>query len=393
MKLYAQVGFGLGDKVNQGLSEGLIDGAIFSPKDLQLSTMMDRITAVRRDYPAADVFIDPQFYTSIHAGSPNISLGKLPEWDFFREYRKGELEVARNARVVIERCFDQVAQMGVTGLISPNILVSQSLDSREAVIAKNFLREAAEVHAARGGNLPLYASLVVCREALQDRAEFEEFINDITMLDQALSGIYLIVAGRASDARSDFFHTDVLANWMLLNLSLSVNGIRVINGYSDVISPFLGVAGGIAGATGWWSNLRMFSIGRFFPAGGGRQPRIRYLSKALLNRLLSNEKQALEGFVPEIVNGLAHDADYSPEPERADEVLQTWEALRDLNSELVSEDMMTGLGNCRQAVERARQAYASIAAAGLPLDASSRDDHLDAMEGALEQFATRAELG
>ena len=35
MKLFAQIGHGLGDKVINGLSEGLIDGAIFSPKDLQ----------------------------------------------------------------------------------------------------------------------------------------------------------------------------------------------------------------------------------------------------------------------------------------------------------------------------------------------------------------------
>ena len=156
-------------------------------------------------------------------------------------------------------------------MIAPNLHISQSLDSREAVIAKSFIREARDVYAKLKDKRPLYASLVICREALQDRREFEEFINDITMLDAPPDGIYLIIAGRSAEARSDFFHADVIANWMLLNLSLSVNGMEVINGYSDILTPFLGVAGGTAGATGWWSNLRMFSIGEVLSRWGRRQ--------------------------------------------------------------------------------------------------------------------------
>jgi len=38
MNLFAQVGHGMGDKVTMGLEEKLIDGAIFSPKDLKRDT-------------------------------------------------------------------------------------------------------------------------------------------------------------------------------------------------------------------------------------------------------------------------------------------------------------------------------------------------------------------
>ena len=77
MKLYAQIGHQLGDQVNQGLSEGIIDGAIFSPKDLQPKTIGSRIADVRRNFPDADIFFDPQFYL------PSDAKSKLKTYDFF----------------------------------------------------------------------------------------------------------------------------------------------------------------------------------------------------------------------------------------------------------------------------------------------------------------------
>lgn len=395
MKLYAQIGHGLGDKLRDGLSENLIDGGIFSPKDLQRATLSTKVREVRNTFKNADILIDPQFYVCLFADGPNTNVGHLQEWGYFKGYRKSELELAKTVRKVLDECLQNVAEEDVTGIIAPNIHISQSLDSREAVIAKSFIREARGVYAKLRDKRPLYASLVICREALQDRREFEDFINDITMLDSPPDGIYLVVAARSSEARSDLFHTDVLANWMLLNLSLAINGMHVINGYSDILTPLLGVAGATAGATGWWSNLRMFSIERFFPMGGGRQPIARYFSKLLLNRITFAEKAAIATLMPEIVNGLPHDTDYSPEspePDRASEALQSWEALRSLTNALLAEDMRDGIKNCFGAIDRAKQAYTNISAAGITLDTKSRNDHLEPLEEALKQFEERAEL-
>lgn len=296
MKLYAQIGHGLGDKVNKGLSENLITGAIFSPKDLQKSTMKDKISAIRSDFSDAEILIDPQFYVSLYSSSPEINVGKIFGWDYFKSYRKGQLELNETIDQVLNEYFQEVIEFETTGVISPNIYISQSFDSREAVIAKNFIRQAKKVYDSIGDERPLFTSLIVSRETLQDRREFEEFINDITLLDNPPDGFYLIVAGRSSEVISDIYHTDVVANWMMLNLSLSVNGFQVINGYSDLLTPFLGVAGGSAGATGWFSNLRMFSMERFYRSTGGKLPIIRYLSKSLLNRVTFSEKDAISQF-------------------------------------------------------------------------------------------------
>lgn len=392
MKLYAQIGYGLGDKLRDGLTENLIDGGIFSPKDLPRATLGTRIREIRNDFKKADILIDPQFYVSLFADGPNTNVGHLPEWGYFKGYRKSELEIAKTVRKVLDECLQNVAGEDVTGIISPTIHISQSLDSREAVIAKSFIREARDVYGRLHDGRPLYASLVICREALQDRREFEDFINDITMLDGPPDGIYLVVAGRSSEARSELLHTDVLANWMLLNLCLSINGMHVINGYSDLLSPFLGVAGASVGATGWWANLRMFSMERFFPIGGGRQPIARYFSRLLLNRITFAEKEAIAAFLPDVINRLPHDVDYAPEPDRHAEALQSWETLRSLTTELVSDDTRAGIQNCFAAIERANQAYTNITAAGIALDMKSRNDHLEPLEEALNQFKERAEL-
>ncbi len=395
MKLYAQIGFGAGDRLLMGLNEGTLDGGIFSPKDLQRQSMEGKIAEIRQNHPHADILFDPQFYVVPHADEPQ-SIGSLGSWDYIRSYRINQLEREKNVRAVLETTLSSCRSLDLSALIAPNIYISQSLDSREAVIAKSFLRETRDVYATFGDSRPIYASLVICREALQDRREFEEFLNDITMIESPPDGIYLLIAGRSSETRTEIFHADVLANWLLLNLSLTVNGMKVINGYSDLVSPFLGAVGGFAGATGWWSNLRAFSLSRFFPEKkGGRQPIPRYLSKILLNRILYNEKDILVASdrFPEILNNLPHDDDYDPEPDRVQEVLQSWEALQSLNNELTLKDVSDNLPNCFHAISEARKKYSEIAAAGFRwLDSKSGNDHIEPLEVGLKQFMDRAGL-
>lgn len=59
-----------------------------------------------------------------------------------------------------------------------------------------------------------------------------------------------------------------------------------------------------------------------------------------------SEKDAISRFVPDVINNLPHDADYKPEPERQEEVLQSWEALKSLNKELIAEDITESVKNC-----------------------------------------------
>lgn len=383
MRLLAQVGHGPGDKIKTGMAERIIDGAIFGPKDLQRSAMQQRIADLKKDFPEAELLVDPQFYLSLYGHLSEVKLGKIDEWKSFKPYRKNDLELTETIDGILREFFQEIDEIDVTGVIAPGVFISQSFDSREAVIAKNFVRRARRNYT---GQLPLYASLIICREALQDQRGFEEFLNDITLLTDPPDGFYVIIGSRSTDSRSDIFHADVIANWMMLNYSLSINGFKVINGYSDILTPFLSVAGGDAGATGWYSNLRTFSMDRFFPSKGGRLPIIRYLSKLLLNRITVSEKDAIEGFVPEIINTLSHDKDYDPEPQRNMEVFQSWETIKALNGEIISYE------KCLSAVRSAQNAYAKWSNVGLPLDPKSDGSHIEPMLEGLRLFKERSQL-
>jgi hypothetical protein len=407
MKLYAQHGFGQGDKTKNGIKRGCIDGVIYSPRDIGFPQLQSHIAEAAEINSAAEQFFDPQYYAAYNLTDADTRLGYLAACEeyqrYFRQRRRRELESDRQIlEDDIENCLRFQNSLDVTGLIGPNILISRSFDSIEAGIAKKFIRLAGEVRSRLTGNKPLYATLAVSREALLDRRELFSFLEDITVLDTPPDGFYMLVAASSSDAREDVFHADVIAGWLLLNHSLSVNGYQIINGYSDLLTPFLGIAGATAGATGWWLNSRVFSLGRFLPAGGGRLPNPRYLSKVLLNRITYVELAQITNLrrrfpeIPEVLNGLESDSLYPSEdgyePERVDEVLQSWEAIRSLCDDLCHDDINATLQSCRDAIIRATEAYAAIESQ-IRLDPKSNSDHLESLSEGLRLFVRHAEIG
>jgi hypothetical protein len=404
MKLLAQHGASNGEKTVRGLEGGYIDGAIYSPRDITADNLRQQLLAMIEINPDAELLFDPQYYAGHNVASPEARLSRLETCEeyqqYFRKRRRRELETGDTVlKKDITDCLRFQSQLGLTGLIGPNILISRSFDSIEAGIAKNVIRLTGPTASKLKLGKPVYATLAISREALLDKNELMNFLADITLLDTPPQGFYVMVASRNTDARSDIFNADVIAGWLFVNYTLSINGYSVINGYSDLLTPFLGVAGAAAGATGWWSNLRTFSLDRFLPAAGGRLPIQRYLSKLLLNRITFFELQQLREMypaVPAVLNGLKTDnlypADKGSEPNRSDEVLQTWEAIKSLNVDLVNGDTKNGLGLCRRAIDRANAAYDNVEAFVPGLDPKSNRDHLSAMFEGLRLFAQLAEL-
>lgn len=393
MKLYAQHGYGEGDKINEGLQKKVISGAVYGAKDITPDRLNRRLSDIAVIAPTASRIFDPQYYVSLIGSDPNIRLGKLEEYPYFTIKRRGQLESNELIAHEIRKVLEFQISLPVTATISPNILISRSFDSVEAVIAKNFIRSAKKVYEQFRDKRPLFATLAISREALIDFTELEAFLNDITLLDSPPDGFYLIVGARSVEARTDLYNADVIAAWMLLNYSLKINGFQIINGYSDLISPFLGAVGGDIGCTGWWSNLRAFSMDRFAPeTTGGRQPVQRYLSTKLLNRITFYELEALRRIVPAVVNGLPMDKEYNGEPERPVEVFQSWEALSNLMDVLAgSGDLVKNLGKCTDAIKVAAELYTLIQSQ-YRLDAKSDDNHIEPLQEGISLFKKRAEI-
>lgn len=394
MRLLAQHGFGEGDKINEGLRDGSIDGAVYGAKDITPDRLRDRLREIHESWPDASLFLDPQFYVALLGSNPNVRLGNLEKYPYFSTMRRGQLEGSNTIEVQIRNVLEFEAHLPVTGLIAPNIVISRSFDSVEAVIAKNFVRLARRGFAGLNDARPVYATLAMSREALTDKGELQAFLNDLTLLDEKPDGFYILIASSSSEARVDLLNSDVLAAWMLLNYSLKVNGYEVINGYSDLISPILGAVGGDFACTGWFNTLRSFSLARFAPtSAGGRQPIQRYLSNRLLNRITFIELNALRRAFPGIVNGLARDGLYEqPEPERNQEVLQSWEALASILGRTSEGEVTENLEECVTALNDAEDLYAQIAMSGYPLDAKSSNQHLEPLREAIELFKRLAEF-
>jgi len=394
MKLYAQHGYGEGDKIKNGIEQNLISGVIYGARDISPERLDTRLEQIARNSKKFNTLFDPQYYVTLIAANPNIRLGKLEEYPYFKTRRRSQLESSDLLFAEIDKILDFQVKLPLTDIISPNILISQSFDSVEAVISKNFIREARKAYKKFHDKRPIYATLAISREALLEKNELESFLNDITLIDSPPDGFYLLIEARSIEARSDIFNMDVIAGWMLLNYSLKINGYNVINGYSDLLSPFLGAVGGDIGCTGWWSNLRTFSLDRFIPeSGGGRLPIQRYFSFNLLNRITYYELDALKNMFPDVLNGLSFDSEYlkGTEPDRVLELFQSWEALKPILRNLTENDIEENLNRCTVALDQATELYARIKSR-YRLDTKSDDSHLEPIKMGIDLFKKLAQI-
>jgi hypothetical protein len=399
MKLYAQHGYGPGDKIISGFADGNIEGVIFSARYTKRKNLTANIEEIRKISPGADILLDPEMYACFSTNLPGARLGGLIDWPYFKNYRRSQLESCEAVEEVLSNTFTTINKLPLSAVIAPNIFIQKSFDSIEAVIAKNFIRRTRPVFGSKKDDRPVYATLALARDALLNLTEFEAFLNDITALDAPPDGFYVLIGGgqsgdRTELTRSEIIHADVIAGWMLLNYTLSLNGFTVINGCSDILTPFLGGVGGYAGATGWWTNLRMFSMNRYSSSlEGGRLPTVRYLSNLILNRITFAERAAYAPLLSDITNGLPHDKDYEGSaPERRIEVLQTWEAIANLNSQMIAADMNDSLSRLESAVQRADAAYGRLSALGFSSDVEANREYISALLEGIKTFKRNAEI-
>lgn len=376
----------------------MIDGLIISPKDVKREKVESLLEmAAGHD---ADRLFDPQFYACFRVDEEGARLGKLSpdEYPYMQRRRRVDLEREANLRRDIDACLRFQAELDVSAFIAPNIVIRRSLDSSEAMIARNFIRNTAEMAGEIGDGRPVYATLAIAADALAELSDLNEFLFEITGLDSRPDGFYLIIEHPGSDVPPSLEDSRVLGRWMFINHALKIAGFDVINGFSDLLTPYLGAAGGTAGAAGWFNTLKMFSLNRFGPASGmARQPVARYTSRRLLKSLRYPEFHDNRRAIPRILNGRATDNFYPEEdgslPEGNGECLQNWDAIKQMTDLLVVEGDPSGsLDNCDAAFSEAEEIYQQFNARGYPLRDRSSRLHLDSLREASAHFRALAEL-
>lgn len=82
MKLFAQHGASEGEKISEGLRRGLLDGVIYSPRDVSLASLKEKLATVEAAAPEAERLLDPQYYAIFLNGTDEARLGYLMEEDY-----------------------------------------------------------------------------------------------------------------------------------------------------------------------------------------------------------------------------------------------------------------------------------------------------------------------
>ena len=86
---------------------------------------------MRTSFPTASVLFDPQYYASLLGTNPNIRLGNLEDYPYFRLSRRSQMESSDRVGEVLRACLDYQVSLPVNGIVAPNILISRSFDSVE----------------------------------------------------------------------------------------------------------------------------------------------------------------------------------------------------------------------------------------------------------------------
>jgi hypothetical protein len=225
----------------------------------------------------------------------------------------------------------------------------------------------------------------------------QNFLQEVTELENAPRGFYLLIEHPDQDIPPTLEESDILSRWMLVNRVLSLSGYEIINGYADILAPYLGAAGATSVASGWFNTLKVFSLRKFSPSSGmARQPVPRYTSARLLKSIRHTELESLRADFPEILNGgptdRYYDEDEGSHPSGIGEALQNWECLKRITQLVTEGNPEASINSIQTALDQAEETYAEIGAAGISLRERSNNEHIRLIRDELAAFRELAEI-
>ncbi|MDH5160606.1 hypothetical protein [Heyndrickxia oleronia] len=396
MKLYAQQGYGKGDKIHTGLDSDFLDGVILSPRDEKEEKMKSFIKEINDNYPNEELYFDPQFYYSLYLDGTSKN---LDGYNYFPGVLKlSDLRSFRSINQHALKCIEYQESIGLKKIVSPSILIPNFSD-RQAQIALNLAEESANIAASKG--LDIMISLVFSESSLNESRNVNDFLNELTTLDS--EGFYVTIDRKTSDYSQDFESDSTLLNLLTFIYSLSeINEYKVIMGYSDIIGLLYTAVGASGFSTGWHNSSRKFTVQqRILPSKGGRQPRERYTSIPLLNSVLVSEldtiAQQFKNRGLDIKNILSS-SNYEnvilagPSPSdswsRGLSHLQHWSAIKNATKDIFKnpDDISDRLDDLEDHINKAVSNYKLLETLPLQLERSSKGNHLETWSKALKDF-------
>ncbi|MCC8985794.1 MAG: hypothetical protein V9G98_11635 [Candidatus Competibacter sp.] len=402
MSLLAQCGYGRGGKIEQGLNDGVIHGVIMSPRDERRGRLEQDIGNWGNSNLNALVMFDPQFYA---ANLNNPRDGHLSEFDYYNNNSGLGRTHFSGTRIqgYVKECLDyqhQTFGSNLAYLISPTIIFDAFRDSWSQ-ISLNMAVESADYHSTLNSPQPLLISLVISETAFQTMDAVEEFLDALTEID--IQGFYIILRRNSASVQNAMESAPFGRFMYFCHVLTTINEYDVIVGYSDWHSFLLEAAGVTHTATGWYQNLRQFSLARFQPSSGGRRPRKRYSSAPLLSCPLINPELQdiyMANLLPRVLSGSSHDAILQNGPASGegnwfDEIscLAHWYSLNALSQRLSA--LPTQLGRIQEAerlMQNALTLYTQLSSQNVSFDPSTGPNHIREWQDSLQEFRGLAGL-
>jgi len=397
MSVLAQCGYGRSSKIEKGLDNGVIHGAILSPRDETRDRLEEAIKQWAQDYPNAKLLFDPQFYAAT-LNAPRD--GHLNEYDYYRNNSNlGRTSFSPSrVRRFVEECLNYQSNTfngKLRFLISPTILFDDFRDYWSQV-SLNMAVESAEYYSkSLNGAPPLLVSIVVSEQAFQSLEAMEEFLDSLTKLDVA--GFYLIIRRNANSLQSAMEAASLGRFMFFCYVLAKINEYTIVVGYSDWHSFLLESVGVNFTACGWYQNLRQFSLARFLPSTGGRRPRKRYSSVPLLSSpLIHPELQDiyLAHFLSDVLSGSKHDNILANGPavgegNWSDETacLTHWHSLNNLSGQIAMHNTTADrILKALRLIQNARGLYLHLESVGVSFDPTTGPTHLDEWQDGVQEF-------
>jgi len=396
MSLLAQCGYGRGGKIEQGLNDGVIHGVIMSPRDERRERLEQDIGNWGNSHPNALVMFDPQFYA---ANLNNPRDGHLSEFDYYNNNSGLGRTHYSGTRIqgYVKECLDyqhQTFGSNLAYLISPTILFDAFRDSWSQ-IALNMAVESADYHSTLNSPQPLLISLVISETAFQTMDAVEEFLDALTEID--IQGFYIILRRNSASVQNAMESAPFGRFMYFCHVLTTINEYDVTVGYSDWHSFLLEAAGVTHTATGWYQNLRQFSLARFQPSSGGHRPRKRYSSAPLLSCPLINPELQdiyMANLFPRVLSGSSHDAilqngPASGEANWSDEIscLAHWYSLNALSQRFSALPTQSGrIQEAERLMKNALTLYTQLSSQNVSFDPSTGPDHIREWQDSLQEF-------
>lgn len=388
MSLYAQHGYGKGNKIDKGIAEGLLSGIILSPRAEMPERIQEYINKIYKDSPSIDVLFDPQFYIGAFTGER--AEGKLNKYSYYEpDITRAKLSVPNNLHNYAERTIKFQKELNLKKIVSPTILFDD-FNGKQSQIAVSLAYETVSL---LDDDADLLISLCINENAFRNRDAMNEFLDVISLLD--VRGFYLIIDRANSNVKESSINGNILTNMMDFCYTLAtLNEYEVVLGYSDLLSIPLTITGISATACGWHNGSKMFAESNFHPSTGGRRPRKRYTSGKLLNSiLLFPEMNTIKsiGYVKQILSETQYDSILTPtfnDAEWTEEIscLHNWNTLSNLIKEIERcETMSEKLDLVTEKIMEASQLY-RLFNNKVPFEAKSGNSHLNIWLLAINDF-------